>query len=335
KTASAVTGPPETFSSRAGRVSRARNLPRTLECQSSRVKPRVLWPVKSSTLARMATVSGLCLDLSFASKSPVPGKCKAAYFHEHFQVTRPLGHGGFGQVFCCKAPDGEHYAVKTVRYKPGAETNVIREAQILAVLRHPNIVRCHHAWIQTDTDGGDTGGSTRASSWPSTPATALANPSAPAPPLKLTEGVQSCDFTFDDGSHVIFRDDCDFELREEEGALTCSQVELPAPSGSSCPKRRSTEELGMQLAATLFLQMELCNGNLQHLIADRNGPLRGPEDTRLEAARAVYVQLLKALAHLESHNCVHRDVKPSNILFGQDGAVRLGDFGLAKWLEQS
>jgi hypothetical protein len=36
-----------------------------------------------------------------------------------------------------------------------------------------------------------------------------------------------------------------------------------------------------------------------------------------------------ALAYAHSHDVVHRDVKPGNIWLGEDGAARLGDFGLA------
>ena len=50
------------------------------------------------------------------------------------------------------------------------------------------------------------------------------------------------------------------------------------------------------------------------------GVMAGSID-RLEAARAVYVQLLKALAHLESHNCASLRLTPSvwKVLVGWAG----------------
>lgn len=58
------------------------------------------------------------------------------------------------------------------------------------------------------------------------------------------------------------------------------------------------------------------------------------EHTRLSVAEALRVtaQVLAALDYAHSRQIVHRDVKPSNMMFAHGGTVKLMDFGLAKSL---
>ena len=41
-------------------------------------------------------------------------------------------------------------------------------------------------------------------------------------------------------------------------------------------------------------------------------------------------QTLQAVNYCHMHNCIHRDVKPENILLTRDGVVKLCDFGFAR-----
>ncbi|KAM7296757.1 eukaryotic translation initiation factor 2-alpha kinase 1 isoform X2 [Ixodes scapularis] len=83
----------------------------------------------------------------------------------------------------------------------------------------------------------------------------------------------------------------------------------------------------------LFIQMELCSGNLADWLASRNRKIEeGLENcsVNIEGALAIFKQILKGVQYIHSQGLIHRDLKPQNILFDSKGSiVKLGDFGLA------
>ncbi|ETR97258.1 kinase-like protein, partial [Trichoderma reesei RUT C-30] len=81
--------------------------------------------------------------------------------------------------------------------------------------------------------------------------------------------------------------------------------------------------------AHVFLVMEFCSqGDLYEAIRNGHGPLE------TEHVRQFMLELVDAVAYIHSKGVYHRDIKPENIFLTQDGAMKLGDFGLAttdKW----
>jgi serine/threonine-protein kinase len=76
-----------------------------------------------------------------------------------------------------------------------------------------------------------------------------------------------------------------------------------------------------------YLVMEHVDGETLAERIERSDAL--PADEALEIA----CHVVSALAAAHEAGLVHRDVKPSNILLGADGAARLADFGIAKAID--
>jgi serine/threonine-protein kinase len=72
-----------------------------------------------------------------------------------------------------------------------------------------------------------------------------------------------------------------------------------------------------------YLVMELVEGEALSTLLEREG--------RLDPARTLDVlrQTAAALAAAHAAGVVHRDVKPGNVLVGNDGTVKIADFGIA------
>ena len=81
--------------------------------------------------------------------------------------------------------------------------------------------------------------------------------------------------------------------------------------------------------AHVYLVLEYCaQGDLYEAIRRGHGPLE------TEHVRQFMIELVDAVAYIHSKGVYHRDIKPENIFLGKDGAMKLGDFGLAttdKW----
>lgn len=55
-----------------------------------------------------------------------------------------------------------------------------------------------------------------------------------------------------------------------------------------------------------------------------------PKGVPMPTTTSIIWQTLQAVNYCHMHNCIHRDVKPENILLTRDGVVKLCDFGFAR-----
>ena len=97
----------------------------------------------------------------------------------------------------------------------------------------------------------------------------------------------------------------------------------------SAPEVVAVHDQGTDAATrTAFLVMEhVAGGTLRDVV--NQGPV-GPA-----RALALLEPVLRALAAAHAAGLVHRDVKPENVLLGDDGRVKVADFGLARAIETS
>jgi len=70
----------------------------------------------------------------------------------------------------------------------------------------------------------------------------------------------------------------------------------------------------------LFIQMELCTCNLKEYLQKNI--------ISLEERNTISLQILEGLSYIHDKKYIHRDIKLSNIFYGLDNKIKIGDFGL-------
>lgn len=104
--------------------------------------------------------------------------------------------------------------------------------------------------------------------------------------------------------------------------------EAQAAASLSHPNIVSIYDVG-QVEDTYYIVMEYIDGaNLNEIIRDR-APLQPDEAVRIAS------QICDALDHAHHNQIIHRDIKPHNILIGNNGRVKVTDFGIARAVTSS
>ena len=117
--------------------------------------------------------------------------------------------------------------------------------------------------------------------------------------------------------HVSLAEDADFVHRFEREAHAAAQ--LANPHVVAVHDQGRDAETG-----AIYLVMEYVIGRTVREIMAARGAL-----TEIQAL-AVLDPVLQALAAAHDAGFVHRDVKPENVLVGDDGRIKVTDFGLAR-----
>lgn len=112
------------------------------------------------------------------------------------------------------------------------------------------------------------------------------------------------------------------KLNEDPMTLVRFQREASAASRLSHPNVVDIYDVGED-EGMHYIVMEYVRGRTLKELIKQRGALNVTE------AINIMKQLTSAVAHAHSHNIIHRDIKPQNVLVKDDGTVKITDFGIA------
>ena len=116
-------------------------------------------------------------------------------------------------------------------------------------------------------------------------------------------------------------------LRDNETAVKYFLREARAAAALSHPNIVTIFDAGEQ-EGEYYMAMEFVEGTTLKQVVKRRGSL--PE----EQVRFIGVHCCRALAYAHSKGIVHRDIKSGNVMITRDKALKIMDFGLAKFMRE-
>ena len=117
-------------------------------------------------------------------------------------------------------------------------------------------------------------------------------------------------------------------LADDDAFLRRFRAEAQAAAALNHPNIVSVYDWGDDDGAPYIVTEYLAGGSLRAIL---------DTGVRLSQSQALLVGLeaTRALDYAHRRGFVHRDVKPANLLFGDDGRLRIADFGLARALAEA
>jgi beta-lactam-binding protein with PASTA domain/serine/threonine protein kinase len=118
-------------------------------------------------------------------------------------------------------------------------------------------------------------------------------------------------------------------LAGDQGFLKRFQAEAHVAAGLSHPNVMRVIDWGESAESGPFLVLEYLGGGSLRSLLDHGEPLS------VEQATHIGLQAARALDYAHRRGLVHRDVKPANLLFDEEGRLAIADFGLARALAEA
>uniref|UniRef100_A0A3Q3ML09 Protein kinase domain-containing protein n=1 Tax=Mastacembelus armatus TaxID=205130 RepID=A0A3Q3ML09_9TELE len=92
----------------------------------------------------------------------------------------------------------------------------------------------------------------------------------------------------------------------------------------------TSQSSGNSASKYLYIQMELCDTKTLRVWIDEKNTQNVKKSLRKRREESLIIaqQIVSGVEYIHSKMFIHRDLKPGNIMFGREGEVKIGDFGL-------